>query len=576
MGFQMPIKIAETIAAMQTNGYVLPAIQREFVWTTGQIEKLFDSLMRGYPIGSFLFWQILPQSMHDFQFYRFMDHYHERDHRHNEPITLTGPAQAIAVLDGQQRLTALNIGLKGWFAEKLPWYRWNNPAAFPEQRLYLNLLRPAQDSDLQYDFRMLRDNEVRNDDGDYWFKVGDVLKFASMADAFAYCVANGLTASGAEYPWRTLTELWLVVNQKPLINYFLETEADLDKVLNIFIRVNSGGTPLSYSDMLLSIATAQWKHTDARKEIYGLVDFLNTRGDGFEFDKDYVMKTCLVISDTPAIEFRANSFTRGNMLQIEGMWAEIERSLQLTADLLVSWGYNRQTLVSYNATIPIAYYLHRLGSPGSFITSSHFARDRETMLRWLRVALLKRTFGGQSDVVLRAIREAIRASQDGFPTGEIGRALGGTAKTMSFTPAEVDGLLDYRFGQGYTFSVLAMLYPSLHFDQVFHIDHIFPRGLFTAAELRRRGIPEDRWGLWLDHVNDIANLQLLQAIPNIQKSDQEFEAWLVQSAPTPSDLHSYRALHLIPDVDFAFESFPEFLTAREGLIRQRLGELLLG
>lgn len=39
---------------------LLPAIQRRFVWNYDQIEKLFDSMMRDYPIGSFLSWKVHP------------------------------------------------------------------------------------------------------------------------------------------------------------------------------------------------------------------------------------------------------------------------------------------------------------------------------------------------------------------------------------------------------------------------------------------------------------------------------------------------------------------------------------
>jgi uncharacterized protein with ParB-like and HNH nuclease domain len=52
MPFQMPITIAQALHGIQTHDYVLPAIQREFVWGTGQVARLFDSLLRGYPIGS--------------------------------------------------------------------------------------------------------------------------------------------------------------------------------------------------------------------------------------------------------------------------------------------------------------------------------------------------------------------------------------------------------------------------------------------------------------------------------------------------------------------------------------------
>lgn len=65
------------------------------------------------------------------------------------------------------------------------------------------------------------------------------------------------------------------------ISYYLEESTELDKVLNIFIRVNSGGTPLSYSDLLLSFATAQWQDKDARESINEIVDELNEVGRGF-------------------------------------------------------------------------------------------------------------------------------------------------------------------------------------------------------------------------------------------------------------------------------------------------------
>ena len=133
MSFQTPIKIAEAIENIQSNQYILPAIQREFVWSDEQIERLFDSLMRGYPIGTFLFWKIKPDKLTDFQFYRFMDKFHQRDYRRNEPIKVSGQMPRTAVLDGQQRLTALNIGLNGYYASKIPYYRWNSDHAFPKR-----------------------------------------------------------------------------------------------------------------------------------------------------------------------------------------------------------------------------------------------------------------------------------------------------------------------------------------------------------------------------------------------------------------------------------------------------------
>ena len=168
MSFEKPITIARAISAIADSNYVLPAIQREFVWDAEQIEKLFDSLLLGYPIGAFLFWEVKPEKLDEFQFYRFMDDYHERDQKHNPPANLKGRQVGItAVLDGQQRLTALNIGLRGTYADKLPYYRWDSDDAFPKRRLYLNLLAPPDADDLEfaYEFRMLREKDLDYNNG---------------------------------------------------------------------------------------------------------------------------------------------------------------------------------------------------------------------------------------------------------------------------------------------------------------------------------------------------------------------------------------------------------------------------
>lgn len=577
MGFEKPTTIAKVIEGIQSNDYVLPAIQREFVWDAEQIEKLFDSLLRGYPIGSFLFWEVNPDNLGEFQFYRFMDYYHQRDHKHNQPINLRGrPTSITAVLDGQQRLTALNIGLRGWYAEKLPHYRWDSDHAFPQRRLHLNLLGPAEDDmEFKYEFRMLREKDLQSaGESKFWFPVGDILDFEELHEVFDYCHDNGLTRCDTTFPYKTLVKLWETVKKDPLINFFLEEEQDLDKVLNIFIRVNAGGTILSYSDMLLSIATAQWEEKDARQEIYGLVDELNDIGEGFDFSKDFVLKASLVLSDISAIEFKVDNFNSQNMLNIEAQWEGIKRALRLTTKLVASWGYSRQVLVSNNAITPLAYYLYKKDSPPNFVESKHFKSDRDTMQRWLMMALLKRTFSGQSDSVLRAVRRAIQNGHGHFPIDAIFAELRGTPKSMSFDKAELEALLDYRYQQNYTFTILAMLYPWLKFDQHFHVDHIFPRSMFDEKELVQWGIALEEKERWLDYKDALANLQLLQGLPNQEKSDQEFEAWLQDTHPKPADLTSYRQLHLIPDVALSFDRFPEFVKARELLIKERLREIL--
>jgi uncharacterized protein with ParB-like and HNH nuclease domain len=104
MPFVEPITIKEVIENVYRKNYLLPAIQREFVWSTDQIEMLYDSLMRDYPISSFLFWEVEKSNVNNYQFYEFVRNFHERDNKHNPKANLNGENGIIAILDGQQRL----------------------------------------------------------------------------------------------------------------------------------------------------------------------------------------------------------------------------------------------------------------------------------------------------------------------------------------------------------------------------------------------------------------------------------------------------------------------------------------
>ena len=369
-------------------------------------------------------------------------------------------------------------------------------------------------------------------------------------------------------------ELFRIIKEKPLVNYFQEESQDLDKVLNIFIRVNSGGTILSYSDMLLSIATAAWKKIDARKAIYELVEDLNGIGAKFLLNKDFVLKACLVLSDISAIEFRVSNFTKENMVKIENNWESISNSLKDTVKLISSWGYSWQTLVSAYALIPLAYYIHKKGSPSNYISSTRFVDDREVMKKWLQIALLKRSFSGQPDNVLRPIRKVLLENNITFPFDGILNELKGTTKSMKFDIAELEGLLDYHYDQSYTFSILTFLYPWLKYDQQFHVDHIFPKSKFNVKEMKTHNIPQEDWHLWLNHYNDLSNLQLLQGPINIAKSDQDFDSWLNNECKTEEQIGHYKQLHYIPDVPLNFEGFPVFLEQREKLIEEKLAKQL--
>ena len=160
MAYQTALTIESVIKDIDSKKYLLPSIQREFVWSTGQIEKLFDSLMRDYPINAFLFWKVPREKVSEFKFYEFLRDYHQKDNKHNPKANTNGTEDIIAILDGQQRMTSLYIALKGTYAYKMSYKRWDNPAAYPKRKLYLNLLAASDDADMFYDFLFLTEEEA--------------------------------------------------------------------------------------------------------------------------------------------------------------------------------------------------------------------------------------------------------------------------------------------------------------------------------------------------------------------------------------------------------------------------------
>ena len=483
--YQQGGTIKQVLKRIAVNKYVLPAIQREFVWHPKQICALFDSVMQGYPFGEFLFWHVEAENAARYRYYGFVRDYHERDNPHCPDLGILSDRQLTAVLDGQQRLTAFNIGLRGSMATKLPHKWWNNPDAFPRRVLALNLLaygEPDEEGN-HYVFAFINEDQIGWNGDELWFRVSDIMKFEGGPDMSDWLHDQGLSNDQHRAAYRPLDRLHRAITVDQTIVFFEETKQDLDHVLHIFIRRNSGGTVLSYSDLLLSIATAQWKG-DARKEVHELVDEMNQIGFGFDFSKDFVLKAGLMLTDIASVGFKVENFTHDNMAELEAHWPDIRRALITTVELAASFGYNRDTIRAVSSLLPIAYYLYRLKLPQSFITHTRYADDRAAIRGWLTRSLLKASgiWGSGLDTLLTALRETMRCENiDLFPVEAMQHVMAQRGKNLNFEQEEIEELADMKFSDRRIFTLLALLFPSTNLHNQVHIDHIFPYGRFTSS-----------------------------------------------------------------------------------------------
>ncbi|TFD68496.1 DUF262 domain-containing protein [Cryobacterium ruanii] len=574
MAFQTPKTVEEVLRQIAEQRYLMPAIQREFVWGTDEIIQLFDSLLRGYPVGSFLFWKVEPETTDSYVFYSFLTDFHEKDHPYAVRKKVPAGGGTTAILDGQQRLTSLNIGLYGSHAVRKLYGRVGSTHAYPAKRLYLNLVDSTGEEELGllYDLRFLTREEAKPVDGtpDRWFLVGDVLKLEDDPVSYMDEIASRQITNVREGV-RRLVALYTAIHKTPAINYFLVEDQDPNKVLEIFIRVNSGGQKLTKSDLLLSMATNQWStEPGAREEVRSLVTELNDLG--FNFTKDFVLKTALVIVGGD-VRFQVSSITRDNIAKIEASWSAIREALILTATLLKQSGYSARTLTANNSAIVVAYYLHKRGAVGSYLESSHTAADRDVLIRWVTRSLLKKgVWGSAVDTLLTRLRTAIDQSVItlGFPTAALETEMAVLGKALTFSEEEIDELLSSDYNGPRTFALLATLYPGLDLSKIFHEDHIFPKSLFSAKALSKAGIADADIPTYLESFNLLPNLQLLEGTRNTEKLAMLPADWIEKHFDSTSRRAKYLEENDLDELSLQLSDFLAFVDGRRRRIRKKL------
>ncbi len=558
------IRVSDIVKYVNRDWY-LPAIQREFVWNKDRVERLFDSIMSDFPIGSFLFWRLEEKNKNQWPIYKFIQEYDE-ERPHNELANMYGIRKDITlVLDGQQRITSLLIGLQGSF--RYFYYRWR------KANLYLNLLKAAVPDDgnpeeLTYQFSFRENDVASSSQEQLWYPVGRVLDFPDAEDAKADLEDQllELPEEKRKNANRLVGKLHNRIHTMSVGNYYEEKSQDYDKVLQIFVRANSAGQPLSYSDLLLSTATAQWKSVDARREIHEFTDRLNETGNGYKFEKDFVLKACLYLCESLPIQYKVKNFSKPNLLTIESKWDAIQMALATTVRLISRFGFHSRNVVAPLALLPIAFFLLKRGNPNFDKSSEKEDAESQVAIRkWFVFSTLKNAFGGSSDTTLRRLREILkrRGSDEQFPAEKLYLSLD---IKPSLSDDEIDRILDFKYHERYTNLVLSLLYPDRDWkDAVFHEDHIFPKSEFKASSLKKRGYESTTIDQYILNFNTLRNLQLLTDSENLAKSARPFDEWL-----RTRDAR-FRSRHLIPDLpDYGIDHFDEFSKARRGLIVKAL------
>lgn len=546
----------------------LPDIQREFVWLSKsgarKIEDLFDSILRGYPIGTFLFWKIKKGDIAtgkdidedseklNFQLYKFIERYDVRT-PHNEKINIEqiNADDLSIVLDGQQRLTALYLGLKGSRTIRRPHGRRDNPDSYEEKFLFLNLRHTPSDEnpDDNYQFEFLsKDARPKTDRNNYWFRIGKILELDSVC---AYSLKNKLSDKEVII----LERMHRAFCTDGRIAYFAEDEKNLDKVLNIFIRVNSGGTQLSYSDLLMSILTATFS-SDIRDQMNKFVDALEEKGFGV-VGRDNVLKTCLLLTESDH-KFLLRNFSKGNISKIENNWGRIQEAIFSAAEMLREFGYENRLSSGYVLSV-VAYYLFKNGR----VTQ----KDKKHLLKFVRVAQIQGYFRASLDAQLAKIANVVRESTS---IDEVNEKLFASGDLLRIAEGDIDEMLERKYGDSATLPILQLLYPNLDFNNEFHIDHIYPKSKFNSDNPKLPNGYEGR-------ENFLYNLQLLEGNKNQSKGSKDPEDWLreIHSGDEAQIKADKKRNYIGEDFSLEWKNVNQFEEKRNAKMKEQLKKVLM-
>lgn len=565
--------IRAVIEEINSRKIYLPAIQRKYVWDDDQITRLMDSIMLGYPIGTFLFWKVRKSIINkkEYSMYEFIKDFHERDVYKNpsapQPFPIGSDEETIwAVLDGQQRLTSLYIALQGSMSRKLPNKRWKNDDAFPIKELYLDLHSQRTDEeDISYEFKFLTQEEAKKQKDDkLWYLVKDILKYSQDELVTDLIIPNGWASDKVAMKNISLLHTRLVGDE--IINYFEVQTDSIDSVLDIFVRVNSGGTVLSKSDLLFSTIVSHWDK--ARDEIDKLLAEINKIGEGYKFSNDFIMRTCLYVLDM-SVTLKVETFKKESVLKIKNNWENIRKTIKDTVDLLNEFGFNSENIISYVAVSPMVYYRFKGGN--------FDAESKSELRKYIVISQVRQVFGAATNSALTSIREALKAAPtDSFKMGNLLKVRFTGERTLRYTSEEIDAMFDtYEIG-AYTFMLLSLLYPNLKYSQKgFHQDHMHPYAGFEESKIANLKLPDGsiiddvRKDEWRRRRNTLANLQLLEGRENERKNATPLVDWIEVTA------NRENAKYMPSDSSFELSHFEDFMDKRQKLMSDALKAILL-
>lgn len=511
------MKIQTILDQIDLGSMALPEFQRGYVWNREQVRGLMHSLYKQHPVGSLLVWVTRTETAHA-----------------RGDGTLA-PGSVKLLLDGQQRITSLYGIIKG----KPPQFFDGDSKAFTN--LYFNLEEQV--------FEFFAPLKMK--DNPLWIDVTHVMKIGSGEAIKNIFAVPELQSNITKY----VDRLNAIDNIKQIDLHIEDVAGDdktVDIVVDIFNRVNSGGTKLSKGDLALAQICAE--SPDARAAMKARLD--KWKRAGFNFKLEWLLRCVTAIVRGKALFIHLEGVKPA---EFHAGLHQAEESVDTILNMISSrLGLDHDRVLGSRYSLPVlARYLVQRG--GRIVNQ----KERGKLLYWYVNTFLWGRYSGSTESVMDQDLDAIAKTE-----GALDRLIGLLRQNRGDLQLTSDDFLGSSTGARF-YPLLYMLTRSAHAKDwatgdelsshllgrmsALDVHHIFPK-----AMLYKNGATKKE-------ANALANFTFLTKDTNLLVRDRNPAEYLEEyAAKNPGAVES----HWIP-MDRKLwkpENYLDFLRARRELL----------
>ncbi len=523
------MKIGTLLELVDLGQLALPEFQRGYVWNRDQVRGLMSSLYRRHPVGGLLVWttQVDKNVL-----------------RGDEVLPASGSVDLL--LDGQQRITSMYGIVRG----KPPKFFDGNPNAFT------NLMFNMSDETFEFFAPVkMRDNPV-------WIDVTRLMNTLDVSELVEPHI-DRLGELGLK-PLSCMSKLQRVQSIKE-IEFHIERISGQDKtvdiVVDIFNRVNSGGTTLSKGDLALAKICASWP--EARDEMKTRLEKWDKNGYGFKLD--WLLRCVTTVSTGDSL---FSSLAKVSTQQFALGLKEAEQYIDVLLNTIAGrLGLDHGEVIGSVYSLPLlARYLHQRGG------KLPEAKERDKLLYWYVHTSLWGRYAGSTESVLSQDLRLVE-----HPEGALDRLIGQLRQNRGDLTVQPNDFLSWGRGARF-YSLLYMMTRVHHAKDLdsgielralllghlmrLELHHIFPKAKLYKTNDHSK--PE---------VNSLANFMFLTQDTNLQISDKDPEKYFTLYEDKNPGVLASQWIPMDPTL-WRYENYRDFLEVRRGLLAEAANSFL--